>query len=128
MAKYYYAPGWGGGHAPLWSGQVERAAKHYQAIVFQACEAANNWMLAKYDFVNAAGAPAHGGRRHGAALLPAADHGGPKAANELYAELSAKSPDFRKPTSPWSPSGRGAAWWQLNEYAYDSFMVRTRRA
>ena len=27
--------------------------KHFQSILFQACEAANNWMLAKYDAVNA---------------------------------------------------------------------------
>ncbi len=32
--------------------QWNRLPKHYQAIVSNACEAANNWMLAKYDAVN----------------------------------------------------------------------------
>ena len=37
--------------------------KNYQAILFHACEAANNWMLAKYDTVNAPGPAPHGRRR-----------------------------------------------------------------
>src|SRR5918995_1553183 len=48
-----------------------------------------------------------------------------KAANELYGELSAKSPDFKKAyESMVAFRGEVLPWWQLNEYAYDSFMVR----
>jgi TRAP-type mannitol/chloroaromatic compound transport system substrate-binding protein len=76
VAKYYYAPGWweGGAMLHLCVNQAKwnELPKAYQAIVFQACEAANNWMLAKYDFVNAQALRRMVGRRHGAALLSAA--------------------------------------------------------
>ena len=51
-----------------------------------------------------------------------------KAANELYAEMSAKDAEFKKAYDfDGRPiSGEVLPWWQLNEYAYDSFMVRTR--
>jgi TRAP-type mannitol/chloroaromatic compound transport system substrate-binding protein len=102
--------------------------KHYQAIMSQACEAANNWMLAKYDAVNgqalrrmiAAGAEL---RTFTQPVMEASL----KAANELYAEMSAKSADFKKAyDSMVAYRGDVLPWWQLNEYAYDTFMVRTR--
>ena len=56
VAKYYYAPGWWEGGPRLvtlvnmakWDG----LPKHYQAILSTACEAANEWMMAKYDQLN----------------------------------------------------------------------------
>ena len=57
MAKYYYYPGfWEGGamlHLVVNKDKWDSLPKHYQAIVRQAAEYANNWMLAKYDAVNA---------------------------------------------------------------------------
>ena len=70
--------------------------KTYQAILSQASEAANNWMLAKYDAVNP---PALRGccRRDRAAHVPQSImEASLKAANELYAELSDKNADFKK--------------------------------
>jgi TRAP-type mannitol/chloroaromatic compound transport system substrate-binding protein len=102
--------------------------KSYQAILFQACEAANNWMLAKYDAVNAqalrrliaAGAEL---RIFPQPIMEASL----KAANALYAELAAKSPDFKKALDSMSAfRAEQLPWWQVNEYSYDSFMVRTR--
>ena len=57
VAKNYYFPGWWEGSAMLhlcinlekWNA----LPKHYQSLVRQACDAANTWMLAKYDAVNA---------------------------------------------------------------------------
>jgi len=132
VAKYYYAPGWweGGAMLHLCVNQAKWAEipKHYQAIVFQACEAANNWMLAKYDAVNAQAL-----RRMVAAgtelrLFPQAImEASLKAANELYGELSEKSPDFKKAyDSMVTFRSDVLPWWQVNEFQYDAFMVRTR--
>jgi TRAP-type mannitol/chloroaromatic compound transport system substrate-binding protein len=132
VAKYYYAPGWWEGGAMLhlvvnlqkWND----LPKNYQAILFHACEAANNWMLAKYDAVNApalrrllgAGAEL---RAFPQSIMEASL----KAANELYAEISAKNPDFKKAyDSMVAYRGEQLPWWQVNEYAYDTFMIRTR--
>ena len=132
VAKYYYAPGWWEGGALLhlminqqkWS----ELPKTYQAILTQACEAAHNWMLAKYDAVNppalrrmiASGTEL---RVFPQSIMEASL----KAANELYGELSEKSPDFKKGyDSLVAYRAEVLPWWQLNEYNFDSFMVRTR--
>jgi TRAP-type mannitol/chloroaromatic compound transport system substrate-binding protein len=56
VAKYYYAPGWWEGGAMLHlvvnKQKFEELPKSYQAIMAHASEAANNWMLSKYDDVN----------------------------------------------------------------------------
>lgn len=132
VAKYYYAPGWWEGGAMLhlvvnlqkWN----ELPKHYQATLFNACEAANNWMLAKYDAVNAAALR----RMIGSGIelrtfTPQVMEASLKAANELYAELSEKNADFKKAyDSMVAYRGEVLPWWGLNEYAYDTFMVRTR--
>lgn len=132
VAKYYYAPGWWEGGAMLHlivnQEKWNELPKHYQAILSQACEAANNWMLSKYDAVNppalrrmlGAGAEL---RSFPQEVMDASL----KAANELYAELSAKSPDFKKAYDSMAAfRGEVLPWWQLNEYAYDTFMIRTK--
>jgi TRAP-type mannitol/chloroaromatic compound transport system substrate-binding protein len=102
--------------------------KHYQAILFQACEAANNWMLAKYDAVNAGALRRMIGAGTELRSFPQPImEASLRAANELYGELSAKSPDFKKGyDSMVAFRGDVLPWWQLNEYAYDTFMVRSR--
>ena len=132
VAKYYYAPGWWEGgamlHLIVQTAKWNELPKAYQAIVFHACEAANNWMLAKYDAVNAPAirrmvASGIELRTFSQAIMEASL----KAANELYGELSAKSPDFKKGyDSMVAYRAENLPWWQLNEYAYDTFMVRTR--
>ncbi len=132
VAKYYYYPGfWEGGamlHFVVNQGKWNELPKHYQAIVFQACEAANNWMLAKYDAVNP---PAL--RRlvaNGAELKPfplPVMEAALKAANEYYAETAAKNADFKRAhDSMVAFRGENLLWWQIAEYSYDTFMVRTR--
>ncbi|MBV9078499.1 MAG: TRAP transporter substrate-binding protein DctP, partial [Methylobacteriaceae bacterium] len=57
VAKYYYAPGWWEGGAMLHlvvnKGKYDELPKTYKEILFHASEAAHNWMIAKYDYVNA---------------------------------------------------------------------------
>jgi TRAP-type mannitol/chloroaromatic compound transport system substrate-binding protein len=132
VAKYYYAPGWWEGGAMLHliinQAKWNELPKYYQAIVFQACEAANNWMLAKYDALNAQALRRMIGAGTELRIFPQSImEASLKAANELYAELSAKSPDFKKAyDSMVAFRADILPWWQLNEYAYDTFMIRTR--
>lgn len=132
VAKYYYYPGWWEGgamlHLVIGKEQWEKLPKHYQAIVYHACEAANNWMLAKYDAVNPGGL-----RRliqQGAQLKPfpmPIMEAALKAADEYYAETSAKSEAFKKGyDSMVAFRGENLLWWQVAELSYDSFMNRLR--
>jgi TRAP-type mannitol/chloroaromatic compound transport system substrate-binding protein len=132
VAKYYYAPGWWEGGAMLHlvvnQQKWNELPKAYQAILSQASEAANSWMLAKYDAVNgqalrrmvAAGADLR-------TFSPAIMDASLKAANEVYADLSAKNADFKKAyESIVAYRNDVLPWWQLNEYAFDTFMIRTK--
>jgi TRAP-type mannitol/chloroaromatic compound transport system substrate-binding protein len=132
VAKYYYAPGWWEGGAMLhlvvnlqkWN----ELPKHYQAILFNAAEAANNWMLAKYDAVNAPALRRMLGTGTELRTFPQSImEASLRAANELYGELSAKSPDFKRGYDSMVAYRTDVLpWWQLNEFAYDTFMIRTR--
>ena len=132
VAKYYYAPGWWEGGAMLHlvvnQQKFNELPKHYQAIMNQATEATNNWMLAKYDAVNGQALRRMVGA--GAELRtfsPAIMDASLKAANELYSELSAKNADFKKAyDSMVAYRNDVLPWWQLNEYAFDTYMIRTR--
>jgi TRAP-type mannitol/chloroaromatic compound transport system substrate-binding protein len=47
-----------------------------------------------------------------------------KAANELYAELSAKNPRFKKVYESWLPfRDEQILWWRVAEYSFESFMI-----
>jgi TRAP-type mannitol/chloroaromatic compound transport system substrate-binding protein len=51
----------------------------------------------------------------------------PKATNELWAELSAKNADFKKTIDAMQAYRSDQyLWWQVAEYTYDSFMIRSR--
>ncbi len=50
-----------------------------------------------------------------------------KASNELYAEISARNPAFKKAIDAMvSFRNDQYLWFQVAEYAYDNFMVRAR--
>lgn len=132
VAKYYYAPGWWEGGAmlhlaiglPKWN----ELSKAYQAILSQACEAANNWMLAKYDHVNPPALRRMIAKGTEIRVFPQPImEASLRAANELYGELSEKSPAFRRGyDSMTAYRAEVLPWWQFNEFSYDSFMVRSR--
>jgi TRAP-type mannitol/chloroaromatic compound transport system substrate-binding protein len=51
-----------------------------------------------------------------------------KAANEFYAEQSAKNALFKKGyDSMVAFRKENYTWWQVGEYSYDSYMLRTIR-
>ena len=102
--------------------------KHYQAIVRHAAEYANNWMLAKYDAVNA---PALKRLIAGGTILkpfpiPVLDAAW-EAANTLYAELSAKDPLFKAAyDSLVAFRGEQYLWWQVGEHFFDGYQIAQR--
>jgi TRAP-type mannitol/chloroaromatic compound transport system substrate-binding protein len=50
-----------------------------------------------------------------------------KASNELYSEISAKNPDFKKAIEAMAAfRGDQYLWWQVAELSFDVFQVRSR--
>jgi TRAP-type mannitol/chloroaromatic compound transport system substrate-binding protein len=50
-----------------------------------------------------------------------------KATNELWAEISAKNEDFKKLIGAMQAFRNDEyLWWQVAEYNYDTFMIRSR--
>jgi TRAP-type mannitol/chloroaromatic compound transport system substrate-binding protein len=132
VAKYYYYPGfWEGGamlHLCVNTEQWNRLPKHYQALVQNACEAANNWMLAKYDAVNAPALKrlAQRGTELRAFPMPVME-AAYDAAKAVYAELAAQNVGFKKALDSLDPYlAESYLWWQIGELSYDAMMVRTR--
>ena len=102
--------------------------KSYQAIVSRACDAANSWMLAKYDSINpqalkrlvAAGAVL---RPFPPPVLEACY----KAAQEYFAELAAKDAQFKRAFDSAKAFRKDQLpWWEIAEHAYDSLIIAGR--
>ena len=126
VAKYNHYPCWweSGGmvHLVVNLEKWNALPKSYQAIVARACDAANAWMLAKYDAVNP---PAL--KRlvaAGAVLKPFPQpvmEACYKAANEHFAEMAAKDAHFKKALDSANAFRKEQLpWWQIAEHAYDS--------
>jgi TRAP-type mannitol/chloroaromatic compound transport system substrate-binding protein len=132
VAKFYYYPGWWEGgtqvHHFFNLAKWDALTPTYKSILRTCCDKANVWVQAKYD----AGNPPALKR-----LLAAGTQLRPfpqpvmeaclKAANEVYAEISASNADFKK---VWDNlvafRNDQYLWWQVAEYNYDTFMIRTR--
>jgi TRAP-type mannitol/chloroaromatic compound transport system substrate-binding protein len=134
VAPFYYYPGWWEGgpmlHNMVNLAKYEALPKAYKAVIEQASHVANTWMMAKYD----AGNPAALRRliAGGAKLQPfstAVMEACYKAANEVYAETSAKNADFKKIHDSYMAFRNDQyLWWQAAEYTFDGFQIRARRA
>ena len=134
VAPFYYYPGWWEGGAMIkflindkkWN----ELPKHYQSLLKSVSHYVDSDMLAKYD------------ARNPAALIDLVRNGGAqlrafpqevldacfKAANEVYAETSAKNPKFKKIyDSMLASRNDGYLWWQVAEYTYDNYMIRARQ-
>lgn len=133
VAKFYYYPGWWEGAATLslFINPKAMAAlpADYAAALRVAAAEANQWSTAKYDVTNpqalrrlvAGGAQL---RRFPTPVLNMCS----KAATELYAELSDKSPAFKKIYTPWSKfRDEQVMWSQFCEIPFDNYMA-TRKA
>jgi TRAP-type mannitol/chloroaromatic compound transport system substrate-binding protein len=132
VAKFYYYPGfWEGG--PVLFNFINTAKwnelpKSYKTIVETASHMAHNWMTAKYDTANPAALKrlVAGGAQLRPFTQPVME-AAYKAATEVYAEISASNPDFKKVyESMVAFRGEEYLWWQVAEYTYDTFMIRAR--
>ena len=132
VAKYYYYPGWWEGSATIHNfinlDKWNELPSAYKSLIKSASVLANEWMLAKYDASNpgalkrlvASGAVM---RPFTLPVLEACY----KASNEIYAETSAKNPDFKKVYENMAAfRGDDYLWWQVAEYTFDTFQIRAR--
>jgi TRAP-type mannitol/chloroaromatic compound transport system substrate-binding protein len=133
VAPFYYYPGWWEGGAMLHlCVNLERwnaLTPTYQAIFRNAAEAANNWMLAKYDSVNA---PALIRLiRAGVQVKPfpiATIDAAYKATQEVFGEIAGRNPLFKRAYDSSNAFLKEQySWWQVGEFSYDSYMVRSIR-
>jgi TRAP-type mannitol/chloroaromatic compound transport system substrate-binding protein len=132
VAPYYYYPGWWEGgttqHFMFNIAKFEELPKSYKAIVTAAAGAANIEETARYDARNpqaikrlvAAGAQL---RPFSQPILEACL----KAANEIYGEISTLNAEFKKVYDNMLAFRNDEyLWWQVAEFTYDTFMIRTR--
>ncbi|UGV26179.1 ABC transporter substrate-binding protein [Rhodopseudomonas boonkerdii] len=132
VAKYYYYPGfWEGGptiHAFTNLDKFNALPKNYQAILANACANANSWMAARYDLQNPQALKQL--VASGTQLRPFTNEvldACLKATNELWADISSKNPDFKKTIDAMQAYRSDEyLWWQVAEYTFDSFMIRSR--
>ena len=132
VAPYYYYPGWWEGsvvvHAFVNQAKWSELPKAYQAAIRIASQAVHTDMLAKYDAKNPAAL-----RRlvaSGAQLKPFSREildACYKSALEVYADISANNPTFKKIFDPyWSARNDAYLWQQISDYGYDTFNIGTR--
>jgi TRAP-type mannitol/chloroaromatic compound transport system substrate-binding protein len=132
VAKYYYYPGWWEGgttqHTLVNLAKWNELPKSYQAVLTAAAGYANVEETGRYDARN----PAALKRlvAAGTQLRPfpqAVMEACLKASNEVNAETSAVNADYKK---VWDSivafRNDEYLWWQVAEYSYDTFMIRTR--
>jgi len=134
VAPYYYYPGWWEGGAMIqFMFNLQRwneLPKSYKAICEAAALYTHTDMQAKYD------------QKNPAALIDLVRNGGTqlrafpndvleacyKAAQQVYAETSAKNANFKKIYEAQNEAVKnGYLWWQVAEYTYDNFMIRQRQ-
>jgi TRAP-type mannitol/chloroaromatic compound transport system substrate-binding protein len=109
--------------------KYEELPKSYQSILRTAAQAVNMDMMAHYDDVNPPALKSLVGQ--GAQLQPFTPdvmEASFNAANEVYTEISAQSPDFQM---LWD-SIKGFRsdyylWMQISEYNFDTFMMLAQR-
>ena len=132
VAQYYYYPGfWEGGptvHAFANLDKFNALPKQYQAVLTNAAANTNSWMTARYDLQN----PAALKRLVGAGVQlrpfsPEVLDACLKSTNELWKEISEKNADFKKVIDAMQAYRSDQyLWWQVAEYTFDTFMIRSR--
>jgi TRAP-type mannitol/chloroaromatic compound transport system substrate-binding protein len=132
VAKYYYYPAWWEGSAALHLminlAKWNELPKRYQSIIATAAAYANTEMTAKYDARNP------GALRKliagGTELKPFSQsimEACLKASNEVNAETAAVNADFKRVLASMQAfRNEEYFWWQVAEYSYDTFMIRSR--
>lgn len=134
IAPYYYYPGWWEGgpqtSAMINLGKWNELPKAYRAILESAAFRAHTTMVAKYDAENPKAL-----RELSAAGTKLVPFPQPvmeacfAAANELYAELSAKNAKFKKVYESWRTfRNEEILWFRVCEGTFDTFMARQSAA
>jgi TRAP-type mannitol/chloroaromatic compound transport system substrate-binding protein len=134
VAPYYYYPGWWKGdmqlHLLVAKDKFSELPKSYQTSLRAAAALANETVRAKYDAANPGALKriVIGGAQ--LRLFPQeALEACYKTANDLYAQLAAENPRFKKIADSYMAFRADEyLWWQVEEYAFDNFMIRERRA
>ena len=110
-------------------GEWEKLPKSYQAILTAACAEAESWMVGKYDTDNVAAL-----RRliaNGTQLRPFSREildACYKAAQEFYAETSAKNEKFKKVYEPWKKFlEEEHQWFRVQEQNFDNYMLSKKQ-
>jgi TRAP-type mannitol/chloroaromatic compound transport system substrate-binding protein len=132
VAPYYYYPGWWEGgtalHFLINEAKWNELPKDYQAVITAAAGSANVETTGRYDARNpaalkrlvAAGAQL---RPFPQPVMEACLH----ASNEVNAETSATNADYKKVLDSMQAFRNDEyLWWQVAEFSYDTFMIRTR--
>ena len=132
VAQYYYYPGWWEGgpmiHNFINLDKWNELPPAYKSIIRTASSMANEWMQARYDAANPAALKrlVAGGAQLRPFSQPIMD-ASLRAALDLYAEVSAANPDFKK---VWEAllafRNDQYLWWQVAELTYDTYLVRNR--
>jgi TRAP-type mannitol/chloroaromatic compound transport system substrate-binding protein len=134
VARFYYYPGWGEGgavfHAFVNLAKFQELPTPYRAALETACTAASTWMLAQYDWKNvealyrlvAEGVQLRAFPNEVIDTL----YG---ATQQVFAEQSAANPQFKALLeSQVAFRDRSFGYHQVSDYAFDSMMLRLRRA
>jgi TRAP-type mannitol/chloroaromatic compound transport system substrate-binding protein len=132
VAKYYYYPGWWEGgetnHFMFNLDKWNQLPKRYQSIITGAAAYANTELTARQDARNPAAvrrlvAAGTELRAFSQSIMDASL----KASNEVNAETAAANADFKKVLDSMQNFRNDAYfWWQVAEYSYDTFMIRSR--
>jgi TRAP-type mannitol/chloroaromatic compound transport system substrate-binding protein len=132
VTKFYYYPGWWEGgttnHLQINLAKWNSLPKSYQAIIRAAAGAANAEQTARYDARN----PQALKRlvANGVQLRPFSQsvmEACLKASNEVNAETAATNADYKKVLESMQAFRSDEyLWWQVAEYSFDSFMIRSR--
>ncbi|MCI4439766.1 TRAP transporter substrate-binding protein [Tibeticola sp.] len=132
VASHYYYPGWweGGPQLTLFVNKkaYDGLSSEYKAMIETAAAYAHTDMQAKYDAKNPGALKtlvSQGTKLHPfpADVMNAAF----KAAEEIYAELSASNPAWKKIYADFSAFRRDQnLWFRFTEMAFDSFMQRQK--
>jgi TRAP-type mannitol/chloroaromatic compound transport system substrate-binding protein len=132
VAAFYHYPGWWESNSTSAfianNDALAKLPKLYREALTSATLEANQWCMTKYDAVNTAALKRLVGA--GAKLTPFSPEvmdACYKAANELYAEINAKNPAFKKIYDSYTAWQRdGYLWTQIADYTMDSYMIRYR--
>jgi TRAP-type mannitol/chloroaromatic compound transport system substrate-binding protein len=104
--------------------------KPYKTAIEAGCSVAKNWMISKYDAENPKALREL--VASGTKLMPFSPsvmEGCFKAANEVWADISAKNPRFKKVYDSWRAfRNEEILWFRVCESGFDAFMARMSAA